>query len=44
LIELHNSLGRRDFETDEEVEELMQELELLTTEIVQVDRSRGGLH
>ncbi|PMD36968.1 hypothetical protein L207DRAFT_515427 [Hyaloscypha variabilis F] len=44
LIELHNSLGRREFETDEEVEELMQKLELLTTEIVQVDRSRGGRH
>ncbi|KAE9378743.1 hypothetical protein N431DRAFT_460073 [Stipitochalara longipes BDJ] len=44
LIELHNSLGQREFETNEEVDELIQRLELLTTEIVQVDRSRGGRH
>jgi len=40
LLQRYASLGTREFETDEEVEELMERLELLTTEIVQVDRSR----
>jgi hypothetical protein len=44
LIDLHKSMAQRTFESNREVDELIQKLELLTTEIVEVDRSRGGRH
>lgn len=44
LVELHTTMGRREFEDDDEVDELIERVELLTTEIVDVDRSRGGRH
>jgi chromosome segregation ATPase len=44
LLELHTSMGRREFEADEEVDELIEKMELLTTEIVEMDRTRGGKH
>ena len=44
LTELHSSLSRREFEADKEVGDLIERLEFLTTEIVQVDRSRGSRH
>jgi hypothetical protein len=44
LIELHTTLYRREFEANAEVHELIERMELLTTEIVEVDRSRSGRH
>jgi hypothetical protein len=44
LLELHSSMGRRSFESSREVDDLIERLELLTTEIVEADRSRRGRH
>jgi hypothetical protein len=44
LLELHKLLGQRSFESSKVVRESIEELELLTTKIVEADRSRGGRH
>jgi hypothetical protein len=44
LLELHTSMGQRSFENSQVVNDLIEKLELLTTEIVEADRSRGNRH
>jgi chromosome segregation ATPase len=44
LLELHSSMGQRTFESSRVVNDLIERLESLTTEIVEADRSRGGRH
>ncbi len=41
LLELHNSMGQRSFERSKVVNDLIEQLELLTSGIVEADRARG---
>ena len=44
LLELYQSTSRGLFEANNEVSGLIDKLEFLTTQIVEVERSRGGCH